>query len=45
MHNAESYTLTELETAGGAAVFKRSHIRLIAIKAPLFVWRNPEATS
>lgn len=35
MPNAENCTLAELETAAGAAVSKRSHVRLMAIKALL----------
>ncbi len=35
MPNAENCTLAELETAAGAAVSKRSHIRLMAMKALL----------
>ena len=33
MPNAENCTLAELETAAGAAVSKRSHVRMMAIKA------------
>ena len=35
MPNAENCTLAELETAAGAAVSKRSHVRMMAVKALL----------
>ncbi len=35
MPNSENCTLAELETAAGAAVSKRSHVRMMAIKALL----------